>query len=135
MRNIKYVVNEDKRMVVGILNKIECMNLREELDARLPKSLKDLFCPFWIPQNIDIDGVGDKEFKGKAVALAMDDFDVGIGKKIAGLKIDYKYHVLMMKRYKYLMKMMKKLLNECKRLEREHFAYAVKCDYELNKYE
>jgi len=71
-------------------------------------------------------GSSNPYFKSEAVAYSPDTFDIKTGRKIAGQKVDYKYHQSMIKQYNRYIELLKDIIDTLERLRNEHISKRIK---------
>lgn len=73
-------------------------------------------------------------FKSKAVAQAGDIFDIRIGKKIAGQKVDYKYHKSMVDQYNRYILVLECIITALENLRNKHIGKKIKIENSIKKF-
>ena len=132
----KYFVNKEKGIVVSKLSRFGdgrrvTDEMRNELGCFGVSILTSLYNH---TDFVDIDDTFEDSFIGVAKCHKTDEFSEKIGKKIADMKAEYKYHSLMQRKYQQIIRHLHKLLRSIENLEREHRNKMVKVDERLKKY-
>lgn len=133
MRCNKYIVKPEEKMVIGTIRKFETKRVIDEIG-----DIYGLYSPLTLavdailPSNYSNDLFS--KIKGVAKCQDCDEFSEKTGKNIVDIKVSYKYHDAMIRKYNYLERNLKKLLNKIYELKREHVAYKEMCDEKLKKY-
>lgn len=63
---------------------------------------------------------GNPYYKSEAVADENDEFDIKIGREIAGQKVDYKYHKSMIKQYNRYILLLENMIDMLEKLRNKH---------------
>lgn len=73
-------------------------------------------------------------FKSEAVADENDEFDIQIGREIAGQKADYKYHKSMIKQYNRYILLLENMITALENLRNKHITRKRKIESNMKKY-
>lgn len=75
-----------------------------------------------------------KPFKAVAKCQGGDEFSEETGKKIVDLKVNYKYHMVMAKKYRQIIRELRKMLRQIEKLEQEHYNKYQQIDEKLAEF-
>lgn len=136
MKCDNYIIKPEKGIVVGELDRKSPKNVWDETDnlktgiLRQPSTLiHDMLLTI-------IDDIDEEYRPFKAVARCQggDEFSEETGKKIVDLKVNYKYHLAMAKKYRQIIRELKKMLKRIENLEQKHYNKYQQIDEKLAEF-
>lgn len=132
----KYIVNPQNGIVVGELTREKVETVWDETSNLKIKGQHNMF-PYIISQIFKVVKDIDEEYKPfKAVARCRggDEFSEETGKKIVDLKVNYKYHMVMAKKYRQIIRELRKILRQIEKLEQKHYNKYQQIDEKLAEF-
>lgn len=133
MKCDKYIIKPEEKLVVGEMKRKTPKNVTQEcLDKN--ETLYSLFLDLHIKGIIEDVSDMKQPFKGVAKCQNEDDFSEKTGKKIADMKVGYKYHMSMYKKYKQLLSIIRDIECDVMDLKDSHIEKAIKLDEKLAEF-
>lgn len=136
MKCDNYIIKPEKGIVVGELDRKKPKNVWDETKIlnrgifKYPSTLiQDML--FTVIDDIDEEY---KPFKAVARCQGGDEFSEETGKKIVDLKVNYKYHLAMAKKYRQIIRELKKMLKKIEKLEQKHYNKYQQIDEKLAEF-
>ena len=133
MKCDKYIIKPEEKIIVGEMKRTTPKNvMSESLDKN-----EDLYSLFYILCTKGaIKDINDvlQPFKGVARCQEEDEFSEKTGKQIADMKVGYKYHMSMYKKYQQLLSIIRDIECDVMDLKDSHIEKAIKLDEKLAEF-
>lgn len=124
-----------KDIVICEMDRFFCKGLIEECSNNCSKSVLTLLEPFIHSEIRDIFSIFHiSPIKAKATCSGGDVFDESIGKDISRAKCDWKYHNIMSRKYKQILRVLKKAVKEIEKLKDFHDEKCSRIDEDIKRF-
>ena len=121
-----------KDIMICEMDRLFCKGLMEECGNNCSEDVLTLLKPFIHSKVHDIFHIS--LIKAKATCSGGDVFDESIGKDISRAKCDWKYHNIMSRKYKQILRVLKKAIKEIEKLKDFHDEKCNRIDEDIKRF-